>query len=142
VVWSQNDTLVATNGWDIWGRAFTASGSPEVPDFRVNTYLYGDQYLPQIAAGPAGSLVVWTSLGEDGLTNGVPSGREGVYGRFLQGGTQPVTNEFLVNTHTAGQQMHQAVAWDGVGRFLVVWAGYNGASGFDLFGQAYVVTPQ
>ena len=71
VVWSQKDMVVATNGWDIWGRAFTSEGMPLAPDYRINTYLYGDQYQPKIAAGPSGSLVVWTSLNQDGSREGV-----------------------------------------------------------------------
>jgi hypothetical protein len=132
-VWAELDALVATNGWDIWGRAFSASGSPEVGDFRINTHLYGDQYQPKIAAGPSGSLVVWTSLGQDGS-------REGVFGRFLAGGTQVSGSEFQVNTTWISQQMHPAVAWDGVNHFLVVWTSFVGASGFDLYGQAYVLS--
>ncbi len=133
VVWAQQDALVATNGWDIWGRAFSASGSPEGTDFGINTYLYGDQYGPKIAAGPAGSLVVWTSLGEDGS-------REGVYGRFLAGGNQVSGPEIQVNTTTISQQMQPAVAWDRVGHFLVVWTSFVGTTGFDLYGQAYVLS--
>jgi hypothetical protein len=132
VVWAQKDVLVATNGWDIWGRAFSASGSPEVSDFRINTHLYGDQYAPKIAASPSGSLVVWTSLGQDGS-------REGVFGRFLAGGTQLAGSEFQVNTTWISQQMHPAVAWNGVDHFLVVWTSFVGASGFDLYGQAYIL---
>jgi hypothetical protein len=132
-VWAEQDALVATNSWDIWGRAFSASGSPETSDFRINTYLYGDQYQPKIAAGPSGSLVVWTSLGEDGS-------REGVYGRFLAGGTQVSGSEFRINTTTANSQMHPAVAWNGVDHFFVVWTSFVGTSGFDLFGQAYVLS--
>ena len=132
VVWGQKDT-VATNGWDIWGRPFSATGMPEASDFRINTFLYGDQFQPKIAAGPAGSLVVWTSMGEDGS-------REGVYGRFLPGGTQVFADEFRVNTTTVSQQFHPAVAWNGVDRFLVVWSSFVGAAGFDLYGQAYVLT--
>jgi hypothetical protein len=134
VVWAQKDTVVATNGWDVWGRPFSASGMPEAADFGINTYLYGDQYQPKIAAGPTGSLVVWTSLNEDGS-------REGVYGRFLAGGTQASGAEFRVNTTTISQQMHPAVAWDGVGHFLVVWTSFTGQQGFDLFGQLYGLSP-
>jgi hypothetical protein len=126
--------MVATNGWDIWGRAFSASGSPEGAAFRINTHLYGDQYGPKIAAGPSGSLVVWTSLGQDGS-------REGVFGRFLAGGTQASGAEFQVNTTWISQQMHPAVAWNGVDHFLVVWTSFVGASGFDLYGQAYIMNP-
>jgi hypothetical protein len=132
VVWAQRDAVVVTNGWDIWGRAFSASGLPEVSDFTINTHLYGDQYAPKIAAGPSGSLVVWTSLGQDGS-------REGVFGRFLAGGTQVCGSEFQVNTTWISQQMHPAVAWNGVDHFLVVWTSFVGASGFDLYGQAYVL---
>jgi hypothetical protein len=135
VVWGQKDWQVPTNSWDVWGRAFSANGTPEVPDFRINTYLYGDQYQPRIASGPNGSLVVWTSLGQDGS-------REGVFGRFLSGGTQPSGSEFQVNTSWISQQMHPSVAWDGLGRFLVVWTSFAGTSGFDLYGQAYVLSSQ
>jgi len=131
VVWAQKDT-VATNSWDVWGRAFTASGSPEVADFRINTYLFGDQYRPKIAAGPSGSLVVWTSMGQDGS-------REGVFGRFLQGGTAVSGAEMQINTTAISQQLHPAVAWNGVNNFLVVWTSFVGATGFDLYGQAYAL---
>jgi hypothetical protein len=132
-VWAEKDGVVATNGWDIWGRAFSASGSPEVPEFRINTYLYGDQFAPKIAAGPSGSLVVWTSMAEDG------SG-QGVYGRFLPGGTQVSADQFQVNTTWISQQMHPAVAWNGVDHFLVAWTSFSGSTGFDLYGQAYVLS--
>lgn len=132
VVWAQKDLAVATNSWDIWGRAFDASGSPEVSDFRINTYLYGDQYRPKIAAGPSGSLVVWTSMAQDG-------DQEGVFGRFLQGGTAVSGSEMQVNTYTISHQLHPAVAWDGANNFLVVWTSFAGASGFDLRGQAYTL---
>jgi hypothetical protein len=132
VVWAERDAVVVTNGWDVWGRAFSASGSPEVSDFRINTYLYGDQYAPKIAAGPSGSLVVWTSLGQDGS-------REGVFGRFLAAGTQVAGAEFQVNTTWISQQMQPAVAWNGVDHFLVAWTSFVGASGFDLYGQAYIL---
>ncbi len=140
VVWAQKDS-VPTNSWDIWGRPFSATGSPRGADFRINTYLYGDQFGPKIAAGPAGSMVVWTSMGQDGS-------REGVFGRFLRAGTAPLGAEVQVNTTTISQQFHPAVAWDGVNKFLVVWAsfvntsGVAGKSGFDLYGQAFTLSSQ
>jgi hypothetical protein len=134
VVWGQKDAQVPTNDWDIWGRAFSAGGVPEGADFRINSYLYGDQYKPQIAAGSSGSLVVWTSMAQDGSY-------EGVFGRFLAGGTQIGGNEFQVNTTTISKQMHPAVAWNGVDHFLVVWTSFQvPGAGFDLYGQAYVLS--
>lgn len=134
VVWAEQNPFIPTNGWDVRARAFSASGAPEALDFAVNTTLYGDQYQPKIAAGSAGSLVVWTSMGQDGS-------QEGVYGRFLSGGTNASGAEFLINTTTVSKQMHQAVAWNGADHFLVVWTSFTGPSGFDLFGQSYVMTP-
>ena len=135
VVWNQKDSVEPTNSWDIWGRQFSASGSPETAQsYRINTYLYGDQYAPKIASGPTGSMVVWTSMGQDGS-------QEGVYGRFLLGGGQPSGAEFRVNTTVASKQIHPAVAYDGVGRFLAVWTSFAGTSGFDLYGQAYSLGP-
>ncbi len=138
VVWAQKDLVVTSNSWDIWGNAFTACGPTNYcsvgPAFRINTFLYGDQYGPKIAAGPSGSLVVWTSMGEDGS-------REGVFGRFLQDGTAVAGGEMQINTTTLNSQMHPAVAWNGTNYFLVVWTSFVGATGFDLYGQAYCLNP-
>ena len=136
--WSQKDTVL-TNSWDVWGRAFSASGAPAVPAFRINSFLYGDQYQPRLASGPNGCLAVWTSLGEDG-------NKEGVYGRFLLGGSKVSGDEFQVNSTWVNQQLDPDVAWNGVDRFLVVWTsilgpGSTGTSGFDLFGQMYTLSP-
>jgi len=135
--WSQKDTVL-TNSWDVWGRAFSAGGAPAAPAFRINSYLYGDQYQPRLASGPNGVLAVWTSLGQDG-------DKEGVFGRFLLWGQGVSGDEFQVNTTWVSQQLDPDVAWNGVDRFLVVWTslagpGSTGSSGFDLFGQMYTLT--
>jgi hypothetical protein len=139
VAWSQKDTVL-TNGWDVWGRAFSDDGAPSVKPFRINSYLYGDQYQPRLASGPTGVLAVWTSLGQDG-------DREGVYGRFLLGGNQVSGDEFRVNTTTVSQQLDPDVAWDGANHFLVVWTSFTGVTGspgsgfgFGLYGQRYTLS--
>jgi len=131
--WTQKDSITSTNSLDVWGRAFSAGGTPTVAAFRMNSYLFGDQYQPKLAAGPNGILAVWTSLGQDGS-------REGVFGRFLLGGNHVSGDEFQVNTTTISQQLEPDVAWNGTDRFLVVWTSFAGATGFDLFGQMYVLT--
>jgi hypothetical protein len=136
VAWTERDT-VPTNSLDVWGRAFSGTGTPAVKPFRINSYLYGDQYQPKLASGPNGVLAVWTSLGQDG-------DREGVFGRFLAGGTQVSGPEFQVNTTTTSQQLDPEVAWNGVDRFLVVWTSFTSSparkgvpAAFALFGQMY-----
>jgi hypothetical protein len=50
--------------------------------------------------------------------------------------------EMRINTTTLSQQLHPAVAWNGVNTFLVVWSSFvsptgTDTTGFDLSGQAY-----
>jgi hypothetical protein len=69
---------------DIHAQRFDASNQPLGPEFRVNTFVGGDQLWPAVAANAAGGFVVaWGSFGQDG------SGW-GVYGqRFGEGGVPP-----------------------------------------------------
>ena len=133
VAWSRKETagvvtaFVVGDSWDISARFFDAAGNPVGADLRVNSYTYGDQFAPRIAALGSDYLVVWTSLAQDGS-------REGVYGQFVSGNGQKLGDEFRVNTTTVSQQIHPAVASDGASRFLVVW------SSFDLFGQRYAAS--
>jgi len=131
VAWGEFDMAnPRTNSWDIYARSFTnANGGAVV---RVNTHLYGDQYLPRLSVIGKDYWVVWTSMGQDGS-------REGVYGQFVHEGGSPVGGEFRVNTTTVGQQMQPAVTSDGVNQFLAVWTSFTGfSSSFDLNAQRYL----
>ncbi|HEU5396547.1 MAG TPA: hypothetical protein VFV81_05215, partial [Verrucomicrobiae bacterium] len=116
IAWSGKDINDQTNSWDIYVRSFTSAGAGGATAL-VNTYTYGDQYLPRVTALGTDYLVAWTSIGEDG-------NREGVYGRFLHGDGSFAGNEFRINTQTIGSQLQPVVASDGIGQFLVVWSGF------------------
>lgn len=134
VVWAERDYVVRTNSWDVWGRSFNPAGeSVSGKAAKINTFTFGDQYRPKIAAGPSGCMVVWTSLGQDGS-------REGVFGRYWMNSSGPAGPEFIVNTTRPSQQIQPTVAWDGTSRFLVVWSG-AAVGGFDLFGQMFSLSP-
>jgi len=90
----------------------------------------GDQFGPQLSPTGAEHLAVWTSLGQDGSW-------EGVYGRFVGGDGQVVGAESQVNSTTLSKQVQPAAAADGYGRLMVVWAGFQANTGFDLFAQRY-----
>jgi len=136
VAWSGKPNRVAfgtTNrppdGWDIFGRAFSANGSPAGEDFRVNPFTFGDQYLPNVATVADNYMVVWTTLGQDGS-------REGIAAQVLGSNGTRIGDEIHVNTTTASQQVYPSVTSDGSQRFLVVWSSYvGGAASFDLFAQ-------
>src|SRR4029079_19488695 len=96
--WDARDmTSAQSNSLDIYARPFSSAGSGGTVS-RLNTHLYGDQYLPHIISNGTDYFAVWTSLGEDGS-------REGVYGRFLRGDGTVVGAELRINTSTASQQM-------------------------------------
>ena len=128
--------LQRTDGWDVYGRAFSADGTPAGPEARFNEEASGDQFLPSIATCGANFLAAWVSLGQDGS-------REGVYARLVSSAGAPAGSEFRVNTTTIGPQKLPDVASDGASRCLVVWSGtMGGLASFDLFAQRYATTPQ
>ena len=130
VAWSEHDTLVASNGWDVFARPVSSAGVGG-PVVEVNTVTYGDQYAPKIKSIGLDYFVVFTSLGQDGS-------REGVFGQFVHSNGALIGSEFEVNTTWMGQQMQPAVASDGADWFQVVWTSYAGpTAGFDLYAQRY-----
>jgi hypothetical protein len=130
VAWSRRDLATRVNGWDIFARAYSATGVGGTVS-RANTFVSGNQYAPRLVAIGLDFLVVWTSLGQDGS-------REGVYGQFLHSDGALTGSEFRVNTTTVSQQMQPTVAADGGNQFLVVWTSYTGNPySFDLYAQRY-----
>jgi hypothetical protein len=135
-VWSEKDSESRSNSWEILGRSFSADGTANGADFKINTNTYGDQYRPKIAAIGNDCVVVWTSLGQDGSW-------EGVFGRSLQGGTTPFGNEFRANNTTISKQIYPAIASNGANQFLVSWSSFvGGGTGFDLFSRKYILNQQ
>jgi hypothetical protein len=131
VAWSGLDTSNPTNGWDVYARPFSRTGSGGTV-VRLNTYTYQNQYAPRLSAIGTDYLAVWTSWGQDGS-------REGVYGQFVHEDGTLVGSEMQVNTTTMGQQMQPVVASDGIGQFLTVWTSFTGLPySFDLFAQRFV----
>jgi hypothetical protein len=129
VAWSQNGATRAA-GLDIVTRAFGLLGGSPSAIVRVNEYLPGDQYAPKLAACPAGQMVIWTSINQDGSN-------EGVFGRWLAPDGSLAGSEFRVNTSTAGRQYQQAVGANSGNSVVTAWAGLRQGSGFDVFSQRY-----
>jgi hypothetical protein len=128
--WMEKDLAVRNNGWDIYARRFTSAGVGGNVT-RVNTQLYGDQYVPKIRRAGSTYLAIWTSLGQDGS-------HEGVFGRYVNDDATVSGNEFQVNTTVFGAQREQVLGTDGAGRFLAAWSSFgSGVNGYDLYGQIY-----
>ena len=137
VSWSERDTVVKNNRWDVYARVFSSTGKPGASVQRVNTQLYGDQFAPSISSLGSDYMVVWTSKGQDGS-------REGVYGQYLRANGTLAGGEFQVNSTALNQQIHPVAAGDSSNRFVVVWSSYSGvgagANTMDINSQRFVAT--
>lgn len=134
VAWDAKDmTSPMANSLDIYVRSFTSAGAGSGGIVkRVNSYLFGDQYMPRISSLGTDYLIVWTSLAQDGS-------REGVFDQFVNKSGSSVGSELRINTTTASSQIQPVVASDGVSQFLVAWSSYTGlVNSFDLFAQRYM----
>ena len=117
----------------VFAQQYDWSGVPVGPEFRVNTYTTSSQHgvSVEVAAFSATNLVfVWQSEGQDGDLSGVFAQRSSPGG--------PIGGEFRVNSYTTSDQGAPALAVDGAGNFVVVWASL-GQDGSDsgIFGQRY-----
>jgi hypothetical protein len=125
-------------------RRFDGAGTPDGPEFVVNTYTIGPQYLPSVAAAPGGDfLVAWAG---GNFVNPQDGSASGVFVQRFAGNGARVGPEFRANTTVAGFQTSPAVAVAPSGASMVVWQSFNflspaGAdgSGSGVFGQRYDV---
>ena len=131
VVWESN--LQDGSYFGVFGQRYDSTGSPMGSEFQVNSYTTSGQGWPAVAADGSGNfLVVWESVGgQDGSLSGV-------FGQRFNSTGSPVGSEFQVNSYTTGDQRFPAVAADGAGNFVVVWAS-DGQDGwyYGVFGQRY-----
>jgi hypothetical protein len=133
ITWDAQDmTSPYGNGLDIYARSYSSADVGGTV-MRVNSYLYGDQYGPRIAALGTDYLIVWMSLTPE----------QGIYGQFLNGNGSTVGSQIQVSGPLAIKNIQPVVASDGVGQFLAVWIGFTGLQySYDLFAQRYINTQQ
>jgi hypothetical protein len=127
-VWTSQ--LQDGSNFSIHGQRYAGAGAPAGPEFRVNTYTTGSQFIPAVAAAPSGDFVVaWMS----------PDGSDyGIFAQRYSSAGAPVGPEFRVSTFTIAYQATPTLAADPTGGFVVVWAsdGQDGSS-YGIFGQRY-----
>jgi hypothetical protein len=127
VVWASD--LQDGSGLGVFGQRYLSNGVPSGPEFRVNSFTTGDQQAPSAVTDKSGTVVVWTSDGQDG------SGL-GVFGQRLA--PFPLGPEFRVNTETAADQRSPSAAPTQLGDFVIVWeSDGQDRSNLGVFGQRY-----
>ena len=119
VVWSSYGLLNPTN-FDVYARRFVG-GAPVGPEFVVNTYTTGNQFVvgQSVSMAPSGEfVVVWSSFGPDG-------DQYGVFGQRFDSSGNRLGTEFQVNTYTTDYQTYPAVAMNESRQFVVAWNSYG-----------------
>jgi hypothetical protein len=129
VMWVSNGSSQSdTDSLSIQGQRRASTGAPVGAQFQVNTYTTGHQTDPAVASdGAGGFVVVWLSNGGSQSDTDSLS----IQGQRYASTGAPVGAQFQVNTYTTNHQFSPAVAPDGAGSFVVVWAS-NGGSGSDM----------
>jgi len=96
-------------------------------EFLVNNNIAGDQKFPSVTILENGSFIItWQSAGDG---NGF-----GIYARIYNATGAPITNEFLVNNQTGGDQTSPDISSDKNGNFVIVW---EEGTGNDIFAKTY-----
>lgn len=101
------------------------------PEFQVNSYTTGHQGGPQVSIDEAGNFVViWSSLGQDGDSNGL-------FGQQFDAAGNKVGSEFQVNTYTTGSTSWPSVGGNVDGDFVVAWGSPTANDPEDILGQRF-----
>lgn len=114
VVWSSYGQDYYYGG--VFAQRFSARGNRLGSEFQVNTYVFDDQYFPDVGSAPDGRfVVVWSSYYQDGDDFGV-------FAQMYAADGAPRGGEFQLNTYTTGAQSGVSVQHDAEGNFVVIWA--------------------
>ena len=117
VAWTSTDQDGDRTG--VFARRYTADGTAISDEIAVNTTTTGNQRYPVIGSDSVGgTVVVWTSDGQDGSSGGI-------FAQRLASNGEPIGAEFQVNTTTDGNQQLPSVAMSPGGNFLVAWQAFD-----------------
>jgi hypothetical protein len=129
VVWLQDKSSNS-----IMARLFDPNGVARTDTLQVNTVRFTSITRPSIAMNATGNFVVaW-----DGDPN--LAGLDDIHARLYDVNGTALSEQFLVNTTTAGAQQYPQVAINDIGEFVIVWdcqIDPNSESERDIFGQRF-----
>jgi len=136
VVWEDHRSEDGTFS-QVRGQLYDPQGDPLGAEFQASTSTTTYHRSPAVSTAAGGNfVVVWSEK------DGPPGAYDGVFGRRFDSDGNPLGAAFQVSTYTTSSQrtgaVGEAVAVDGVGRFVVVWMSYGqDGSGFGVFGRRY-----
>ncbi|QDU82545.1 Proprotein convertase P-domain protein [Polystyrenella longa] len=126
IMWQSDSDNGPGVNWEIHAQRYLASGLPDGGEFVINQTTAGSQQLGDITYLDNGNIVVTWTGGGTGDGNGV-------FARIFDTSGNPVGNEFLVSTTTAGAQQNPSLVTDSAGGFAAVWHGAGTGDGAGVF---------
>lgn len=124
------------DGYGVYARRYSASGTAYGNEFKVNNSTKGDQWISSVGISSDGKFVItWQSFGQDGSAFGIA-------GQRFDSSGYPSSPEFLINTTTIGSQEFCDVSMNNSGAFIVVWRSNqngvtNGLKNTDIYGRKF-----
>lgn len=109
-----------------------AAISPVTGELPVNTTVQDNQVRAEVAMDASGNhVVVWETYGLTSVT--------GIYGQRFDANGNKVGGEFRIDQGQAETNWNPAIAMNGLGRFVVVWEGYNNGefNESEVYGRVY-----
>lgn len=118
--------------WGIYAQRFTSSGASSGTEFKVNSFLTGDQIYPDVTGlSDGGFVITWQSADQDGSANGV-------FGQRYNSSGTAVGSEFRINSYTNDQQQEPTVTALSDGGFVVTWeSAWKDGQGWGISGQRF-----
>ena len=116
----------------IFGQRFDSAGNRLGGEFAVNSYTTRHQSFASVASDRSGNfVVVWQSYGQNGMSYSV-------FARWYDTAGRTDGPEFQVNSVSLRGDYHASLAFEGVGRFVVVWAAWrDGDEATGIAGQRF-----
>jgi hypothetical protein len=123
--------VAAWSEWELMARRFAPNGAPRGPAFLVSKTSESRQEAPAVVLMTGGtSVIVWEERDRDGDGGGI-------FGRAFAANGAPLSDDFQVNSTSAGWQYQSAIAAANQGPVVVVWVTYLG----DVFARLLAPEP-
>lgn len=130
VVWTSIAQVQDGSGPGVFGRRFSAAGSPLGGEFLVNTTVNHAQDAPAIAMDADGDFIIaWQSKDQN-------DENYNVYVRRYDAAGVAQSDELQVNAATINVPPNPAIAADAGGNFIVAWTGI-GQDSYGIFARRY-----
>ncbi|MBB4039187.1 Ca2+-binding RTX toxin-like protein [Microvirga flocculans] len=122
VVWTDYNPQEDGSDSCVKARIFTGTGTPRTGEIIVNTTTAGAQYAPVVSALSNGGFVV---AFESRVITGPAKFDIDVRAVAFDANGQRTSDDFVVSTQTAGNQMSSSITALANGRFMVSWTDYD-----------------